>query len=155
MGKIVMQILVKNRKATFNYEILYKLEAGIKLMGTEVKSVKRGNMQISESFVQIKNGEIFLIGSHIETTKANSYWSHQPTRTRKLLLHKKEINRLAGQVKTKGYTIIPLEVYMKNGYIKVLIGLAKGKHSYDKRETLKQKAIKMDVNRQLKNANFK
>lgn len=150
-----MKILVKNRKATFNYEILDKLEAGIKLVGTEVKSVKQGNMQISESFVQIKNGEIFLIGSHIETNKTNSYWQHQPTRTRKLLLHKKEINKLTSQVKTKGYTIIPLEVYIKNGYIKVLIGLAKGKHSYDKRETLKQKTIKTDVNRQLKNANFK
>ena len=155
MGKIVMQILVKNRKATFNYEILDKLEAGIKLVGTEVKSVKQGNMQISESFVQIKNGEIVLIGSHIDATKANSYWAHQPTRIRKLLLHKKEINKLAGQVKIKGYTIIPLEVYTKNGYIKILIGLAKGKHSYDKRETLKQKVIKMDVNRELKNANFK
>ena len=150
-----MKILVKNRKATFNYEILDKLEAGIKLVGTEVKSVKQGNMQISESFVQIKNGEIFLIGSHIETNKTNSYWQHQPTRTRKLLLHKKEINKLNKKEKTKGYTIIPLEVYIKNGYIKVLIGLAKGKHSYDKRETLKQKTIKMDVNRQLKNANFK
>jgi SsrA-binding protein len=150
-----MKILVKNRKATFNYDILDKLEAGIKLVGTEVKSVKQGNMQISESFVQIKNGEIFLIGSHIETNKTNSYWQHQPTRTRKLLLHKKEINKLTSQVKTKGYTIIPLEVYIKNGYIKVLIGLAKGKHSYDKRETLKQKTIKMDVSRQLKNANFK
>ena len=155
MGKIVMQILVKNRKATFNYEILDKLEAGIKLVGTEVKSVKQGNMQISESFVQIKNGEIVLIGSHIDATKANSCWSHQPTRIRKLLLHKNEINKLASQVKTKGYTIIPLEVYTKNGYIKILIGLAKGKHPYDKRETLKQKVIKMDVNRELKNANFK
>ena len=149
-----MQILVKNRKATFNYEILDKLEAGIKLVGTEVKSVKQGNMQISESFVQIKNGEIVLIGSHIDATKANSCWSHQPTRIRKLLLHKKEINKLAGQVKIKGYTIIPLEVYTKNGYIKILIGLAKGKHSYDKRETLKQKVIKMDVNRQLKTTSF-
>ena len=149
-----MQILVKNRKATFNYEILDKLEAGIKLVGTEVKSVKQGNMQISESFVQIKNGEIVLIGSHIDATKANSYWAHQPTRIRKLLLHKKEINKLAGQVKIKGYTIIPLDVYTKNGYIKILIGLAKGKHSYDKRETLKQKVIKMDVNRQLKTTSF-
>ena len=154
MGKIVMQILVKNRKATFNYEILDKLEAGIKLVGTEVKSVKQGNMQISESFVQIKNGEIVLIGSHIDATKANSYWAHQPTRTRKLLLHKKEINKLAGQVKIKGYTIIPLEVYTKNGYIKILIGLAKGKHSYDKRNVLKQKTIKIDVNRQLKTTSF-
>lgn len=154
MGKVVMQILVKNRKATFNYEILDKLEAGIKLVGTEVKSVKQGNMQISESFVQIKNGEMFLIGSHIESNKTNSCWSHQPTRIRKLLLHKNEINKLASQVKTKGYTIIPLEVYTKNGYIKILIGLAKGKHSYDKRETLKQKVIKMDVNRELKTTSF-
>ena len=154
MGKIVMQILVKNRKATFNYEILDKLEAGIKLVGTEVKSVKQGNMQISESFVQIKNGEIVLIGSHIDATKANSYRAHQPTRIRKLLLHKNEINKLASQVKTKGYTIIPLEVYTKNGYIKILIGLAKGKHSYDKRDVLKQKTIKIDVNRQLKTTSF-
>lgn len=150
-----MKQLAKNRKALFNYEILDKLEAGIKLVGTEVNSVKHGNMQISESFVQVKNGEAFLIGSHIESNKTNSCWSHQPTRTRKLLLHKNEINKLTSQVKTKGYTIIPLEVYAKNGYIKILVGLAKGKHSYDKREVLKQKTIKIDVNKQLKTAGFK
>lgn len=145
-----MRILIENRKAKFNYEFIERFEAGIVLTGTEIKSVRQGNMQIAESFVQVKNGKVLLVGSNIAEWTNGSVWNHDPSRTRNLLLHKKEIRKLAEAVSQKGLTIVPIKVYLKNGFAKVEIALAKGKNTIDKRQTIKDRDQKRDVQRILK-----
>lgn len=142
-----MKIITKNKRALFDYEIIQTYEAGIKLTGTEIKSLRSGHMQINQSFAQIKNGEVFLVGSHISEFNQGNIWNHEPTRTRKLLLNKKEINYLDKQLQLKGLTLVPIKVYIKNGFAKLEIGLARGKKAYDKRHALKEKAIKRDSDR--------
>lgn len=135
---------IKNKKAYFNYFIIRELEAGIVLLGTEIKSIKKGSCNITDRYIRIKNNEAFIINMYIEKYNEGSIFNHEETRERKLLLHKKEIKKLLEEVKTEGYSLIPLRVYIKEGKAKVLIGLAKGKKLYDKRETIKKRDLERE-----------
>ena len=143
-----MEIL--NRKAKYNYQIFESLEAGIALTGTEIKSIREGKANIKDSYARIKNDEIFLINMHISSYDNGNRFNHDETRERKLLLHKKEILKFRDKIKLEGYTIVPLKVYLKNGRAKVLIGLAKGKKNYDKREDIKKRDIERNIRARLK-----
>ncbi len=133
-----MQIL--NRKAHFNYSILEEVEAGIILLGSEVKSIKEGKANLNEAYCTEIKGELFLINAHISEYKSANRFNHPPKRARKLLMHKKEINKIIGKINTQGYSLIPLKVYSnKKNFIKVLLGLGKGKKLHDKRKTLKER----------------
>lgn len=142
-----MKILYKNRKAFHNYFIDDKYEAGIVLIGSEVKSCKLGHIDLSDSYISIEKGEMFLINSFIATYKDAGYSKHIEKCKRKLLMHKNEILKLHQAINMKGYTLIPLSFYELKRKIKVEIGLAKGKHLYDKRESLKEKTIKREIER--------
>ncbi len=132
---------IKNKKAYFNYFIVKEIEAGIELLGSEIKSLRKGSANIKDSYIRIKNNEVFLINTYIEKYEEGNTFNHNPTRERKLLLHKKEIKKLYEEVKMEGLTLIPLKIYLKNNKAKVLIGLAKGKKIYDKRETIKKRDL--------------
>lgn len=147
-----MKQLANNKKAFHDYFIEKKYEAGIELKGSEVKSIKQGKVSIKESFIGDRHGEMFIYGMHVTPFKeAYDTSSIDPTRTRKLLLHKKEIGTLIGKKSQAGYTIVPLSIYEKNGLIKVQIGLGKGKKQYDKRETIKRREADRRIDRALKN----
>jgi SsrA-binding protein len=146
-----MKILAQNKKAFHDYEIIENFEAGIELNGTEVKSCKSGKVNLRDSFVKIKDGEAFLLNAHISEYEKGNISNHEPTRTRKLLLHKREINRLIGKAQEKGLTIIPLKIYLKKNLVKVEIALAKGKQAHDKRNTIKEKDLKKEISRDFKN----
>src|SRR5690554_5272345 len=133
------KIIVKNRKALHDYQIIDSLEAGISLKGTEVKSLRLGKVNIRDSFAKIKDGEVFLHGMHISPYEQGNRFNHDPLRIRKLLLHKREINKLVGKIQEKGYTLVPLNMYWKNGKCKVNLAVAKGKRLHDKRETIARK----------------
>ena len=143
MGKINNNITT-NRKALYEYDLIDKYEAGISLKGSEVKSLRDGKANISESYAIDEQGEIFLVNSHIPSYKESSYNNHDPKRNRKLLLNKREINKLIGKVNREGYTLIPTKLYFKKGKAKVEIAVAKGKRQYDKRQVKK----KSDWNRE-------
>ncbi len=138
---------IKNKKAYFNYFIESELEAGIVLVGTEIKSIRKGSIDISDAYIRIKDNEIYIINMFIEKYESGSIFNHDPSRERKLLLHKKEIKKLLESVKKEGYTLIPLKVYIKNGKAKILIGVARGKKLYDKRESIKKKDQMREMNR--------
>lgn len=154
MKKEETKLIANNKKAYHEYFIEQEYEAGIALAGTEVKSMRMGKCSIKESFIQNDHGELFIYGMHISPYEKGNIFNKDPLRTRKLLLHKAEINKLAGQVKVKGYTIMPLAVYLKNGLVKVKIGLARGKKLYDKRDDLQKKDLKREAEREFK-GNFK
>src|SRR6187397_2977900 len=137
--------LATNRKALFNYEILERVEAGVSLVGTEVKSIREGGLNFRDSFVEFRGGELFLVGCRIGPYSHGNIQNHSEGRDRKLLLHRREIGKLGGKASEKGYTIVPLQAYFKNGKVKVEIGLARGKKSHDKRESIKRKDIERDT----------
>jgi SsrA-binding protein len=141
------KLICQNKKARFNYSIEDSLEAGICLLGTEVKSLREGKVSLGDSYGTIKNGELFLVDAHISPYSHGNRNNPDPLRMRKLLLHKKEIRRLIGKVQERGFTLIPLRLYFSNGKAKVELGLAKGKKLFDKRETLKQKAMQREMER--------
>ena len=143
-----MEIL--NRQAKFNYDILESIEAGIVLTGTEIKSLKRGSANIKDSYAVIKNDEIYLLNMHISHYDEGNIFNHDETRTRKLLLHKKEILKLKNKIELNGFTIVPLKIYFVKNRAKVLIGLAKGKKIYDKREDIKKRDIEREIRKQFK-----
>ncbi len=145
-----IKIIQENRKARHDFEIIETFEAGIVLLGPEVKSIKEGRVSLKDSYVEIKNGEAWIKKLHISPYEKNTVQKIDPERTRKLLLHKYEIKRLIGKVKEKGLTIIPLKVYLKNNLVKIEIGLVKGKKKYEKREELRKKAIEREIERALK-----
>ncbi|WP_271004885.1 SsrA-binding protein SmpB [Listeria seeligeri] len=145
-GKLVAQ----NKKARHDYAIEETFEAGIVLQGTEIKSVRNARVNLKDSYARIDKGEIFLHNMHISPYEQGNRYNHDPLRTRKLLLHKKQISRLIGATKESGYSIVPLKMYIKDGYAKVLIGVARGKKKYDKRQDLKQKEAKRDIERAFK-----
>ncbi|EBH4330172.1 SsrA-binding protein SmpB [Listeria monocytogenes] len=145
-GKLVAQ----NKKARHDYAIEETFEAGIVLQGTEIKSVRNARVNLKDSYARIDKGEIFLHNMHISSYEQGNRYNHDPLRTRKLLLHKKQISRLIGETKESGYSIVPLKMYIKDGYAKVLIGVARGKKKYDKRQDLKQKEAKRDIERAFK-----
>lgn len=142
--------MIINKKARYKYQVLESCEAGIALKGSEVKSIRDGRVSFIDSFAQIKRGEIFLCNLHIAPYPFDHNPGYNPTRERKLLLHKKEIEKLTGVLARKGLTLIPLSIYFKKGRAKVEIGLARGKRLYDKRRKLKEKAIEREVKRTLK-----
>ncbi|MBQ0058594.1 MAG: SsrA-binding protein SmpB [Lachnospiraceae bacterium] len=142
--------IANNKKAYHEFFIEKTYEAGIELVGTEVKSLRMGKCSIKESYVQIKDGEVFVIGMHITPYEKGNIFNKDPMRVRKLLLHKEEIRSLIGKTKEKGYTLVPLRVYLKKSLIKVEIGLAKGKKLYDKRESLKEKEDRREAARAVK-----
>ena len=138
---------IKNKKAYFNYFIEDEFEAGLVLVGTEIKSVRKGSIDISDAYIRIKDNEAYIINMLIETHDSGSIFNHDPSRERKLLLHKKEIKKLLEKVKREGYSIIPLKVYIKNGRAKVLIGVARGKKLYDKRASIKERDLLRELDR--------
>ncbi len=149
--KISSNMIATNKKARYDYFIEQTLEAGISLEGWEVKSLRDNKVQIKESYVILKDNELFLFGSHISPLKSTStHVKADPTRTRKLLLHRLEINRIKDKVNQKGATIIPLKLYWYKGKVKLEIGIAKGKKTYDKRQDIKEKDWKIDKKRALK-----
>ncbi len=144
------KILAQNRKASHDYTIIDTIEAGMVLTGTEIKSVRKSRINLKDGYCSLRNGEVFLVNVHISPFEQGNIFNHDPVRTRKLLLHRKQITRLQEEVKQAGNTIVPLKVYIKNGVAKCLIGIAKGKKNYDKRHALKQKDMKREMDRALK-----
>lgn len=147
-------LIANNKKAYFDYFIEDKYEAGLELKGTEVKSLRLGKCSIKEAYVRIENGEAYIYGMNIAPYEQGSIFNRDPLRVRKLLLHKSEINKLVGDASEKGYTIMPLSVYFKDGRAKIEIGLAKGKKNYDKRQSLAAKAVKRETERDFKIQNL-
>ncbi|MDO4667193.1 MAG: SsrA-binding protein SmpB [Streptococcus sp.] len=148
-GKVIAQ----NKKARHDYTIIDTIEAGLVLTGTEIKSVRASRIALKDGFAQVKNGEVWLSNVHIAPYEEGNIWNQDPERRRKLLLHKKQIRKLEQELKGTGITLIPLKVYLKNGFAKLLLGLAKGKHDYDKRETIKRNEQNRDIARQIKKFN--
>ncbi|MGN0744763.1 MAG: SsrA-binding protein SmpB [Christensenellales bacterium] len=147
------KLIAQNKKAFHDYFVEDTYEAGIVLVGCEVKSIRLGAINLRDSFVIIKNGEAFLLGAHISPYKMGSYNNVDPRRTRKLLLNRSEINKLRGRVEQKGYTLIPLKVYFKDALVKVQIGLCKGKELHDKRQAIKEKENDRNLRRVMKEYN--
>lgn len=141
---------VINRKANYDYEIIDTYEAGVVLTGTEIKSIRLGRITLKDSYAIIKNNEIFLLNVHISSYEQGNRFNHDELRTRKLLLHKKEIIKLKEKIDKEGFTIIPLKLYFVKGKVKILLGLAKGKKNYDKREAIKKKDIERQIVTDLK-----
>jgi len=146
-----MRVIAKNKKAFFNYEILESHEAGISLLGSEVKSIREGKISLKESYAEIKAGEVFLLNCHISPYEAANRFNHDPTRERKLLLHRKEIKRLTGKIKEKGFTLVPTKVLINDkGKVKVEVSLAKGKRAYQKREIIRERDRDREMRAELK-----
>ena len=150
MGKQSTKLIANNKKAYHDYFIEDKYEAGIELFGTEVKSIRMGKCSIKESFIRIDKGELYLYGMHVNPYEKGNIFNKDPLRTRKLLLHKSEIVKLAAKQAEKGYTLVPLQVYFKGSLVKVEIGLAKGKKLYDKREDIAKKDQRREMEREMK-----
>lgn len=146
----VNKTIAENRKARHDYFLEEGFEAGISLSGTEVKSIREGKVNLKDSYAEIVNGEVFVCNMHISPYDKGNIYNVDPLRERKLLLHKSEINKLIGYVAQKGYTLIPVSLYLKSGRVKVNLAVAKGKKDYDKRDSMLEKAAKRDVERQLK-----
>ncbi len=150
MAREAMKLVANNKKAYHDYFIEEKYECGIELFGTEVKSIRMGKCSIKEAYVSIDHGEAFIEGMNISPYEKGNIFNREPLRKRRLLLHKREILKLAGQVQTKGYTLMPLQVYFKNGRVKIEIGLARGKKLYDKRQDIRKKDMKREMERDYK-----
>lgn len=148
-----VKIISKNKKAQFNYFILRKIECGIELFGTEVKSVRLGKVNLSESYASIDGGEVFVKAMNISPYEQGNIFNRDPLRPKKLLLHKKEIRTLIGETTQEGLTLVPLSVYLKGSLVKLELGVCKGKKLYDKRNDLKEKTAKRDINRALREKN--
>ncbi|OGW45468.1 MAG: SsrA-binding protein [Nitrospirae bacterium RBG_13_41_22] len=145
-----MKVVCQNRKAYHDYLIEETVESGVALLGTEVKSLREGKANLKDSYVLIKEREAFLLNCHISPYSHGNILNHDPLRTRKLLMHREEIDRLSGKAATKGYTLIPLKIYFKDSYAKVEIGVAKGKRLYEKREKIKEREAKRAIERVMK-----
>ncbi len=150
MGKQAVKLVANNKKAYHDYFIQDKYEAGIELYGTEVKSVRMGKCSIKEAFIRIEKGEVYIYGMHINPYEKGNLFNKDPLRTRKLLLHRAEIEKLGSKIAEKGFTLVPLQVYFKGSLVKVEIGLAKGKKLYDKREDIAKKDQKREMEREMK-----
>ena len=148
-----IKILALNKKARFNYDITETLECGIVLHGTEVKSIKMGKFSFSDSYIRIKNGDLELVGFNISLYPMSSLFNHEPDRIRKLLAHKQEIKKLTRKVEEKGFSLTPIKVYLKKGLVKIEIGLGKGKKIYDKRQTIKNRDLQREAERDMRSRN--
>ena len=152
--KETQKLIANNKKAFHDFFIDEKYEAGIALHGTEVKSMRMGKCSIKESFIRIENGEVFVYGMHISPYEKGNIFNKDPLRVKKLLLHKYEINKLLGKIKEKGYTLVPLQVYFKEGKVKLELGLARGKKLYDKREEIAKKDQRREAEKEFKVKNL-
>lgn len=141
---------LKNKRANYDYEIEETYEAGIVLTGTEIKSIRDGKAQLKDSYAIVKNGEVFILNMHISPYDKGNIFNHEETRTRKLLLNKKEIYKIRDSIDREGYTLIPVKLYFKGNRAKILLGIARGKKNYDKRESLKKKDMQREIEKQLK-----
>ncbi|MDY3973302.1 MAG: SsrA-binding protein SmpB [Veillonella caviae] len=146
-------LIADNRKARHDYHIHETFEAGIVLTGTEVKSIRQGRLNLKDSFCGIENGELFLYQTHISPYEQGNQFNHEPLRTRKLLMHRSEIHKLLGQVKEKGFSLVPLNFHFSHGLIKVTIGLVTGKKNFDKRQDMAERDAKRDIQRRMKEQN--
>lgn len=149
MSDTIVEI-IRNKKARFEYEIHDTYEAGVVLRGTEVKSIRQKKVSIQEAYARIKDGEVFIVGMNVSTYEMGNRHNHEPLRERKLLLHKHEIRKLIGKLNEKGYTLVPLRMYIKNGKVKIQLGLGKGKAVYDKKKTIQDRDMKRDMQRDIK-----
>lgn len=141
---------INNRKVKYDYNILEEIECGIELVGTEVKSIRNGSVNLKDSYAIIKNCEAYLLNTHISLYEEGNIFNHEETRTRKLLLHKKEILKLNDKIRIEGYTLIPLKIYFVKNKVKVLLGICKGKKLYDKRETIKKRDMERELRQKMK-----
>ena len=146
-----MKIICNNKKVTFEYFILDKFEAGIKLSGTEIKSIREGKCNINDAYVIIKNGKVYILNMHIAKYDNGNIFNHDELRTRELLLHKHEINKLVSKVKLEGLTIVALKAYFKDALVKIEIALAKGKNKEDKRQSIKERDTNLEIEKTMKN----
>lgn len=146
------KLVTENRKARHDYHILERYEAGIELQGTEVKSLRDGHMTLKDSYADIENGQMHLVGAHIAPYDKGNIYNHEPERPRRLLMHKREILKLQAQVAEKGLTVVPLKVYFLKGRAKVELGLCRGKHTVDKRDTIREREVKIEMERAMKDA---
>ena len=151
--KEAQKLIANNKKAYHDYFIEETYEAGVALHGTEVKSMRLGKCSIKESFIRIENGEVFVYGMHVSPYEKGNIFNKDPMRVKKLLMHRYEINKLAGKIAEKGYTLVPLQVYFREGKVKVEVGLAKGKKLYDKRESIAKKDQRRELEREFKERN--
>jgi SsrA-binding protein len=142
-----IKVISVNRQAYHDYEVIRTVEAGISLLGTEIKSIREGHVQLRGAYAMIRNGEVWLENANIATYDHGNRYNHEPMRNRKLLLHKKEIEQLATKIATKGLTLIPLKLYLKGGRAKVELGLSQGKKLFDKRQTIQERDVKRDIAR--------
>ena len=149
-----VKIIAQNKKARFDYFVEEHYECGVVLEGTEVKSVKNGNVSFADSFAEIINNEVWMRNFHISEYSYSSVFNHNPDRVKKLLVHKEEIKRLKRKIDEKGFTLIPLDIYLKQGLVKITLGVCKGKKQYDKRETIKERDVNRDLNREFKNSHL-
>lgn len=154
MSKETVKLIANNKKARHDYFIEETYEAGVVLHGTEVKSLRMGKCSVKESFIRVENGEVFVYGMHISPYEKGNIFNRDPLRVRKLMLHKHEINRLSGRIAEKGYTVVPLQVYLKGNLVKMEIGLAKGKKLYDKRQDIAKKDQRRESEREFKVKNL-
>lgn len=141
---------INNRKARFDYNIETEIECGIELKGTEVKSIRNGSVNLKDSYAIVKNGEVYLLNTHISLYEEGNIFNHEETRTRKLLLHKHEILKLNDKIRIEGYTLVPLKMYFVKNKVKVLLGVAKGKKQFDKRETIKKRDMERELRQRMK-----
>lgn len=153
MAKGEGKLIAQNKKARHDYTILETYEAGIVLTGTEIKSVRAARINLKDGFARVRQGEVWLSNVHIAPYDEGNIWNQEPLRTRKLLLRKRQIEEIDKELKNTGMTFVPLKVYIKDGYAKVLMGLAKGKHDYDKRESIKRREQDRDIKRIMKSVN--
>lgn len=154
MGKESIKLIANNKKAYHDYFIEDKYEAGISLAGTEVKSLRMGKCSVKESFIRVEKGEVFIYGMHISPYEKGNIFNKDPLRTRKLLLHRHEIHKIAGKMAEKGYTVVPLQVYFRGSLVKVEIALARGKKLYDKRQDIAKKDMRRESEREFKVKNL-
>ena len=152
--KDAIKLIANNKKAYHDYFIDDKYETGIELFGTEVKSIRMGKCSIKEAFVRIQNGEVYIYGMHVNPYEKGNIFNKDPLRPRKLLMHKAEINKLTGKIAEKGFTLVPLQVYLKGSLVKVEIGLARGKKLYDKRKDIAKKDQRRELEREFKVKNL-
>lgn len=150
-----VKVIAQNKKARFDYFVEETYECGIVLVGTEVKSVKAGNVSFADSFAEIINGELWMRNFHISEYAYSSVFNHNPDRQKKLLVHKEELKRIRRKVEEKGYTLIPLDFFLKHGIVKITLGICKGKKQYDKRETIKERDINRELSREFKKDRIK
>ena len=154
MGTNNFKLVANNKKAYHDYFIDDKIECGIELFGTEVKSIRMGKCSIKEAFVRIENGQVYIYGMHISPYEKGNIFNKDPLRQRKLLMHRREIDKLLSKIKEKGFTLVPLQVYFKGSLVKVEIGLARGKKLYDKRDDIAKKDAKREMERSFKAKNL-